>query len=197
MSPRLTEPFFFFPQPMSCEPYRACAPSAVLLEASWRENDVTVVAAGKFRSHYVDKNTVLWLNTKFCFTDTLIARNWFRLWVFLFFNSSSRWTIDLLKLFHCVCKQVGWIFSKSIIMSYSSFILCIARRNFSLEENLSRRFLELVRRQRNARFSSLDIDSWDGAVVRLQTEILQLVAVTMILRKRNEFLPHLKTKRNI
>lgn len=72
-------------QPVSCEPYRACAPSTVLLEAFWRENDVIAVMAGKFSRHYVGKNTVLWLNTKFCFMDTLITRNEFRLRVFLFF----------------------------------------------------------------------------------------------------------------
>lgn len=77
---------------------------------------------------YAYKNTVLELNTKFCFMNTLIRNNWFRLRAFLLFFfilPVNYW------LFHCVWKQDGWIFSKSIVISYSSVILYLSRRNFS------------------------------------------------------------------
>lgn len=144
--------------------------------ACWSKSDVMVMS-GTFCSQSLDKNTVLGLNIKFCFMNTLITNNWFGLRAFLFFSSSSQWIIDLLAyywLFHCVWKQDGWIFSNSIVISYSSIVLYLSRRNFSHFTwrkpvwASSRTCMQAKKLTIFCFFSiPLSIDSWDWAVMRL------------------------------
>lgn len=102
------------------------------LTVCWRESEIMVIS-GAFCSKSLDKNTVLGLNTKFCFMNTLITTDTVSEH-FYFWTSSSQWIIHLLTycwLLHRVWKQDGWIFSTSYVIVYFSAILYISRRSFS------------------------------------------------------------------